>query len=299
MYKFFLVMLSTSLVCIACKKPVVKELVERQPMVKKPVAKELLSKKSEAKKPEAKKTNGMVLVPAGWFRMGSNKGTSVEKPVHRVYLDAYYIDKYEVTMFQYWRCVKAGKCRILVTRNGKWMKYYNWGKPGRDRHPVNGAWWHDAKTYCKWAGKRLPTEAEWEKAARGTDGRTYPWGNTKVTCEYAVINEGGWGCGKERTWAVGSKPKGASPYGVMDMLGNVEEWVSDWYGHNYYSKSPSHNPKGPSSGKRHILRGGSLYSSWSMGALRNASRYDIVPPKLRYNTKGFRCARSLDQKVRH
>ncbi len=223
----------------------------------------------------------MVYVPYGDFLMGSSdadkQAHSDEKPQHTVYLDAFWIDKFEVTNAQYKKCVDAGNCsapRLSYTGNSRY-----------DNYPVIYISWNDAKAYCEWAGKRLPTEAEWEKAARGTDGRIYPWGNT---FDKNLLNsaEGG----KVDTTAVGSYPGGGSPYGVMDMAGNVWEWVADWYDENYYAYSPLSNPTGPSSRHDHVLRGG----SWSSDQIyaRSASRYRFDPDGWNFNM-GFRCARSF------
>ena len=194
--------------------------------------------------------DGMTLmyVPAGEFEMGSNNGESDEKPVHTVYLDAFWIDKTEVTNAQYRLCVQAGVCAIPI---GKYFDNSNYTD-----HPVVYVYWQDANNYCSWVGRCLPTEAEWEKAARGTDGRTYPWGEG-LDCSKANY----YWCGKfNEISPVGYYPQGASPYGVLDMAGNVWEWVSDWFSSGYYNQSPSSNPQGPASGDTHGLRGGSWYS---------------------------------------
>jgi len=229
---------------------------------------------------------GFVLIPAGKFMMGcapnDSSCDSDEKPYHEVYLDAYYIQKHEVTVAEYRECVSAGACTKPNTGS-----YCNWGKSGRDDHPINCVDWHQAKAYCGWIGGRLPTEAEWEKAARGTDGWKYPWGDATATCEYAVMYRGGTGCGKDRTWPVCSKPRGNSPYGLCDTAGNVWEWVSDWYGENYYSSSPRSNPKGSSSGEYRVLRGGGWLGFPRY--LRASNRY-WDSPSGRGDFVGFRCA---------
>jgi formylglycine-generating enzyme required for sulfatase activity len=223
-------------------------------------------------------TPGMVYVTAGEFIMGSDEGGSNEQPVHAVYLDAFYIDKTEVTNVQYRACVEAGAC----DPPGKTTYYDN---AEYAQHPVVFVSWNDADAYCRWAGKRLPTEAEWEKAARGTDGRTYPWGEG-IDCDHAQYS----GCGGG-TVPVGSKPKGVSPYGALDMAGNVWEWVVDWYDSGYYSRSPGRNPPGPDSGWYRVLRGGSWYDV--QGDARCAVRF-LYNPWIRFNDVGFRCARSSE-----
>jgi len=228
--------------------------------------------------PTPSATPDMVYVPAGEFIMGSHQRSN-EQPVHAVYLDAFYIDKTEATNAQYRACVEAGLCRAPTI--------CDWGEPtyedpSKIDHPVVCVSWNDAKAYCEWAGKRLPTEAEWEKAARGTDGRTYPWGEG-IDCDRAQYS----GCGGQ-TVPVGSKPKGGSPYGALDMAGNVWEWVADWYDSGYYSRSPERNPLGPDSGELRVLRGGSwVYIPTSV---RCAIRDWYIPDK-RSSGVGFRCVR--------
>lgn len=231
----------------------------------------------------------MVYVPAGEFLMGSmdadSQASSDEKPQHKVYLDAFWIDRTEVTNAQYNECVQTGACTASRYAGDSSFNAYN--------QPVGGVSWSEAQAYCQWAGRQLPTEAQWEKAARGTDGRIYPWGNQAATCDYAVMNVGnGNGCSRGAAWPVGSKPKGASPYGALDMAGNVYEWVADWYDDKYYADSPYRNPPGPSSGTARVSRGGSLDRDAQVmrGTCRNG-----LPPDLWSLALGFRCALNVWQ----
>ncbi len=190
----------------------------------------------------------LVYVPAGEFTMGSNDS---DAPIHTVYLDAFWIDQTEVTNKQYKACVDAGTCEPPSnTRSETHPNYY--GNPEFDNYPVVYVNWDKANRYCKvwWTDGSLPTEAQWEKAARGTDARTYPWGEG-IDTTYANYSQ------NVDTTEVGSYPSGQSPYGAYDMVGNVWEWVNDWYGENYYKDSASsNNPVGPESGKYRVLRGG-------------------------------------------
>lgn len=219
----------------------------------------------------------MVLVPAGEFWMGSGDGVSHEKPRHRVYLDAFHIDKYEVTNTLYQRFISA-----TGHREPRHMSDSKWNNP---QQPVVGVSWHDAEAYCRWAGKRLPTEAEWEKAARGTDERRYPWGN-----EWDKKRANGSESGIGRTTPVGQYPGGVSPYGAEDMAGNVWEWVADWYDADYYQRSPERNPRGPELGSGKVVRGGSWY--YQPLNLRLSLRNHHSPDN-RFDDLGFRCARGL------
>jgi formylglycine-generating enzyme required for sulfatase activity len=216
----------------------------------------------------------MVYVPAGEFVMGSDR-SKTEQPVHTVYLDAFWIDRTEVTNAGYRKCVEVGTCS--QPRDTGW---YN--DPNRAEHPVVWVDWYQAKTYCEWAGKRLPTEAEWEKAARGTDGRTFPWGEG-IDCDHAHYSGCPWTFGE--TAPVGSKPAGASPYGALDMTGNVWEWVADWYDPDYYSQSPDRNPPGPASGETRVLRG----CSWNSRGPITWRFADWSHPTSAGNDAGFRC----------
>ena len=218
----------------------------------------------------------LLYVPAGEFIMGSEDGDGDESPVHSIYLDAYWIDQTEVTNEQYRLCVEAGVCDEPTS--------YYFGKDNYTNHPVVFVGWDDANDYCTWAGRRLPTEAEWEKAARGTDSRTYPWGNESPSSNLLNYNRN-----VDGTTPVGSYPAGASPYGALDMGGNVWEWVGDWYDKSYYEISPEENPTGAESGKYRILRGGARNSNEKyVGA---AYRNNSTPAHTSYNG-GFRCALS-------
>jgi formylglycine-generating enzyme required for sulfatase activity len=235
----------------------------------------------------------MTLIPAGTFEMGCDSthnggySCSGDDFLHTVSLDAYLIDKYEVTNAQYAQCVTAGSCRAPVSNNSYTHSPY-YGNAAYANHPVIWVEWNQASAYCAWAGKRLATEAEWEKAARGSsDTRAYPWGDTVPTCALANFWPSSACVGD--TSAVGSYPSGASPYGVMDMAGNVWEWVNDWYGETYYSQSPESNPPGPSSGDTRVLRGGAWYNLEVN--VRSAYRLRNNPDDTSSNI-GFRCSRS-------
>jgi len=240
----------------------------------------------------------MRLVPAGEFTMGSETYDD-EKPIHQVYLDAYYMDKYEMTNALYETCVSAGVCDPpQQTSSYTHTSYY--GDSQYADYPVIYVDWNQATTYCEWRGARLPTEAEWEKAARGTDGRVYPWGNewdvrstrrlnfsdkNDPTGASDTVADDGYA----DTAPVGSYPNGISPYGLYDMAGNVWEWVADWYDSSYYANSPSSNPMGSSSGEYRVLRGGSWLSVEYYA--RSAYRFRVVPSYIN-GLVGFRCALS-------
>jgi formylglycine-generating enzyme required for sulfatase activity len=224
----------------------------------------------------------MAVVPAGEFTMGSPSGDADEQPAHRVYVDAFSMDKYEVTVGQY-------AAFLQETGGDRPSDWKTMNQPTHQKRPVVNVDWADAARYCKWAGKRLPTEAEWEKAARGTDGRLYPWGNDPPTPLRANYGKTEWN-NHGVLVPVGTLEDGKSPYGVYDMAGNVWEWVSDWYDPNYYKNSPSQNPTGPSTGGFKVLRGGSWNNSPRI--LRSADRY-FDPPSFRsLYFPGFRCAKN-------
>jgi formylglycine-generating enzyme required for sulfatase activity len=226
----------------------------------------------------------MVLVSEGDFTMGSNRGDADEQPIHTVYLDGFYIDKFEVTNQLYKACVDAGLCEppkhSYFFPESPNRAYY--GNPEYDNYPVIYVDWLMAKTYCEWRSARLPTEAEWEKAARGTEGNIYSWGNG-LDCQKANYQK----C-VNRTSEVGSYEDGVSPYGLYDMTGNVWEWVADWYSDNYYSTSARKDPRGPITGQSRVMRGG----SWPRFDVTTYHRTKFAPT---YNTFdiGFRCARDV------
>ena len=221
----------------------------------------------------------MVLVPAGEFTMGSDNGSDDEKPVHTVYLDAFYMDKFEVTNAHYNVCVDAGLC------SDHRAEYFWYNYPDYANHPVVYVDWNQAKTYCEWRGSNLPTEAQWEKAARGTDGRTYPWGEG-IDCNKANYTS----CIGDTT-QVGSYESGASPYGIYDLSGNVWEWVADWYSKAYYHNSPASNPLGSDSGSYRVLRGGAWTNSGYGYYIRASVRYGVNPGYSDFIV-GFRCSSS-------
>ncbi len=254
-----------------------------------PASKGALPKSVEAIK--GKDGAPMLLVSAGPFLMGSNDGLPNERPEHTVTVKAFYIDQYEVTAGRYQKFLELGRREIAAPADDD-------GGRSVDDRPAVGVTWTEAAAYCVWAGKRLPTEAEWEKAARGTDGRRYPWGAMQPFVDIANYNRGLWVSEAITLVPVGSgldgmsvrhglKEGGRSPYGLAHMAGNAAEWVNDWYDREYYQKSPDTDPSGPKGGEKRILRGG----SWAdlPTALRVTARFS-AEPEFEDRTVGFRCA---------
>lgn len=221
--------------------------------------------------------DGMTLlyVTAGEFTMGSDTGSVDEMPAHMVYLDSFWIDQTEVTNALYTLCVDHGSCQTPRDTD-------HFTNGGYAQHPVVYVSWNDANDYCSWADRRLPTEAEWEKAARGTEGLIYPWGNKAPDSELLNYN-----AEIMESTEVGNYPKGVSPYGAYDMLGNVWEWVNDWYGETFYQISPASNPLGPDFGISRVHRGGSWLDD--INFIRSSKR-DKGDPNYAYRNLGFRCA---------
>ncbi len=224
-----------------------------------------------------------VAIPGGTFMMGSDSGDSYEQPVHQVTVPSFEMNRTEVTVAQYQACVDAGVC----TEPDQCGSYYNWGVAGREDHPVNCVDWFQAVEFCTWVGGRLPSEAEWEYAARGGgQDITYPWGNDSPSCTYAVMAGVGWGCGMDRTWAVCSKPDGNTAQGLCDMAGNVREWVQDWY-HSDYNGAPSDGSAWEiPSGSSRVGRGG-----WFANVAYSLRASDRLygGPSGRSYMFGFRC----------
>lgn len=235
--------------------------------------------------------DGMVQVPAGSFNMGCDVALdpfckAPESPRHHVTVSGFFIDRTEVTVSAYAECVSAGACTATGTAG-----LCQWGHEGREAYPINCVTWAQAQSYCSWVGKRLPTEAEWELAARGTDERLYPWGNDAPSCQFAVMLESTPGCGTGAPAIPCSRsPAGDSPCGACDMSGNLQEWVFDWYASDYYFSSPALNPHGPDSGSSRVTRGGH-FSVHDAGWLRGAARGEAVG-SIDGIEIGFRCAKT-------
>jgi formylglycine-generating enzyme required for sulfatase activity/TolB-like protein len=245
----------------------------------------------------------MVLVPAGESVMGHEASDGPDGPARQVYLDAFYIDKFEVTTGRY--------AQFLKTTKREPPKYWDQVIPASDgERPVIGVFWDDAEAYCHWVGERLPTEAEWEKAVRGSDGRLNPWGTEEASKSLANVGWHGsdsYTAGYKAIAPVGSYPSDRSPYGVYDLAGNVTEWVADWFDPHYYRYGPKSNPKGPNGGREKVIRGGShwnlnhVYSPISVFVSSHSRETHTIDaadrgygdPLHRHDAIGFRCARSV------
>ena len=248
------------------------------------------------------KVKGMSCIPAGAFIRGANDGPLPARPQAEIWIQSFLMDQYEVTVEEYQKCVAKQKCTFAKAR------YADFHRP---KQPINGISWYQANAYCKAQGKHLPTEAEWEKAARGSDGRKYPWGNEEATCERAVIeDEKGRSCGirkrglepeRGRVWLVGQKP--ATLHQLYDMAGNSYEWVADWYSESYEKCGKDclgDNPKGPCGGADHcaghhekVVRGGSWY--WPKEHATTYYRRNHFPQNEPFHHFGFRCAASIEE----
>ena len=282
-----------------------------------------------------KDQTSIIYIPEGEFLMGSDAGQASASPAHKVSVDAFWINKTEVTSAAYGNCVKEGGCTPPdksapfevwydeKDRQPYWT--YIWDTPISAALPMLRVTWEQAGAYCKWAGGRLPTEAEWEKAARGTDGRIYAWGDTDPYIGYRSLTDGSILTGElptpiphsnnqspshrrrlggvdyfieflqlnynsqaSHSLEAGHFKEGASPYGVLDMAGNAAEYVFDWYVKDYYANSPSANPTGPETGTAHVVRGGSWLSP--LDSVTTFSRAYFGQNWVNYMTVGFRCA---------
>lgn len=223
---------------------------------------------------------GMMLIPAGEFLMGMEDGLPDARPLHRLYLSSYWIDQHGVTNGQYRACVNGGSCVPPKVRAA-------FDDPQLDQHPVTDVTWMQGRTYCQWVGKRLPTEAEWEKAARGIDGRRYPWGNSDEVIQKSRLTLTDGKPSANGVEPVGMASVSVSPYGVVGMIGVVSEWVKDWYAEDFYRTSPSRDPQGPLRGTFRVLRGG----SWTERPLELRAGYRGWDEMTYWGpTLGFRCA---------
>lgn len=241
----------------------------------------------------------LIPIPGGKFAMGSDPASDplfwgAEAPVHQVSVAGFLIYRTEVTTAMYQKCVEKKACpKPEAKRSTSRGSYYE--NPEFENYPVILVSWVGATSYCQWAGGRLPSEAEWERAARG-DGGLFPWGAGKLNGDMAnfcdrncasSLREENLNDGYADTAPVGSYPAGASPYGVLDMAGNVWEWVSDYFSSGYYQVSPSENPRGPASGDRRVIRGGSWYNP--ADGIRSVARASLTAETAK-DTVGFRCA---------
>lgn len=217
-----------------------------------------------------------VLVPAGKFTMGDDEAS----PIRQLFIDAFYMDRFETTTGRY--------AKFLDATGPKYMPEF-WDEltgKNTEEMPVVGVSWNEANAYCRWAGKRLPTEAEWEKAARGTDGRRYPWGEALPTVDRANYENSSPATYEGALSPVGSHATGKSPYGVDDLAGNASEWVADWYSESF-TADDVYNPRGPGAGEKKVIRGGGRYDP---GDRLIATKRWFASPETRADDMGFRCA---------
>ena len=230
---------------------------------------------------------------AACFVMGARRNYSVERPPHRVCLSAHALDRHEVTVRRYARCVAARRCPkpVAYDKSHPTQRRCNWGRGGHDAHPINCVTWRGASQYCAWTGGRLPTEAEWEHAARSSRGDTRR--RTGASCTLAVLASATHpvrlGCGAGGTRRVGTSPGDRSHAGVEDLTGNVSEWVGDWFSLGYYRRSPAKDPRGPKRGRAHAVRGCSFQCVPGSRLLAPTTRGFAATWD---PTIGFRCARS-------
>ena len=253
--------------------------------------------RNETQTPLSKDGAPTVLVPAGLFPMGvppgDRDGGRDEYPRHEVFLDSFVIDQFEVTNGRYFEFVKSTGHRAPQNPTNPTRNLWQGDSITEslaDR-PVINVDWFDADAYCKWAGKRLPTEAEWEKAAKGTSDRRFVWGNVEPTAKHLNYNQR-W-IGEKTLMPVGSYEAGKSPYGAYDMAGNVWEWVNDWYDARYYEKSPERNPKGPETGLKKVIRGAGWQNETPTVRIFTRVESD---PTMRNESTGFRCAAEVGRK---
>jgi len=229
---------------------------------------------------------GQIYIPAGEFTMGSNSGANAKSTQeHKVYLDSYWINQIEVTNAMYALCYKAGKCR----HTAHYDRYFD--DPAYADYPVHYINWYDAKTFCTWEGGRLPTEAEWEKAARGIQDLRYPWGD--IPPDNSLLNFNGFFQGPKSAY---DYLTGISPYGLLNMAGNLQEWVADWYSADYYSNSPYKDPPGPTTGDLKVLRGGGYWDNATEVQTFYRFKHD---PASAGEHRGIRCVQDAAQKTTH
>ncbi len=237
----------------------------------------------------------LIEIPGATFMMGcgaDDLNCDADNPEHEVTVSTFMIQRTEVWVGAYNACVEAGACVPTIQEAD-----CNWGVPGRNSHPINCVTWQQAADFCEFMGRRLPTEAEWELAAAGPTARTYPWGSEPASCMLAHMvqvsgDSGGYGCATNLTAEVNSYWGGASSEGVLQLAGNVDEWVSDWYAEDYYASGETVDPRGPAEGTAKVVRGGDWYDASPLN-LRAFERRQ-TPPNMALPERGFRCALSVE-----